>query len=310
MNDVSDYDLFDYDYSTYWEERSYEHQAEKEILNKMLEEEEGDWFLDIGGSYGRISSTYYDKYKHPVILDYSAKTLEKNYEILKNKYPRLELIAANAYKIPFRDNVFDGGVMIRVLHHIENPKDYFKEARRVFGNNSVYIQEFANKMHIKAILRALLKRNFSFFTTERFEQPAISTTEGTGKGIKGLFFNYHLEEIKDILAKNKFKVIKKYGCSFLRSPLLKKIFNDSTLLFFERILRVLFSFTNFSPSIFLKTKLEKTHTEKNDYSNIQEVLVCPQCKSSLDFNQNEIASCNKCKREYIKKNNIWDFRVE
>jgi len=42
---------------------------------------------------------------------------------LVNKYPGIHLIAANAYKMPFKNNTFDGGLMVRVLHHIENPKE-------------------------------------------------------------------------------------------------------------------------------------------------------------------------------------------
>jgi ubiquinone/menaquinone biosynthesis C-methylase UbiE len=53
--------------------------------------------------------------------------------------------------------------MVRVLHHIEKPEEYFKEAKRVFKKDATYIQEFANKVHIKAKIKALLKRDLSSF---------------------------------------------------------------------------------------------------------------------------------------------------
>lgn len=309
MNNISDYDMFSYDYSQYWQKRRYEDLAEKSLLEKVFEDEEGEWFLDVGGSYGRLTPTYFEKYNHPVILDYSAKTLRNNYEILKNKYPNIELVAANAYKMPFRETVFDGGMMVRVLHHIENPSNYLKELKRVMKNESCYIQEYANKMHIKAVIRALLRRNFHFFTKEPYKQPSINLSEGTKENIEGIFFNYHPEHIRKLLEEDNFKIQRKYGCSFFRSPFFKKILNDETLLFLEKITRATLSFTNFSPSIFLKTKLKKTGKNKEGkYNNLKEILVCPKCKNELQFSEH-IAKCTKCKKEYTKINNVWDFRV-
>ena len=130
MTKVTDYDFFGYDYANYWSNRRYENEAEKILLTKIFSSKNGNWFLDIGGSYGRLSSTYYKKYTNPIILDYSLQTLVKNKDILKTKYPNIQLIAANAYKLPFKDNTFDGALMVRVLHHIEKPSTYFEETSK------------------------------------------------------------------------------------------------------------------------------------------------------------------------------------
>lgn len=307
-NDVSDYDLFSYDYSQYWTKRRYEDLAEKHLLNKMFQQKSGDWFIDIGGSYGRLTSTYDKKYKNPVILDYSAKTLRNNYEVLKNKYPNINLIAANAYKMPLKDNVFDGGLMVRVLHHIENPEGYLKEVRRIMKPKSTYIQEFANKVHLKAILRALLKGNFKIFSKEIYEQPSISVTEGTGDNIEGIFLNYHPGHVKELLEQNNFTLKKKTGCSFLRIPFLKKLFNDQILLFFEKIMQATLSWSNISPSIFLETEVKKKSSDIEKFETLEDILACPECKGSLHINS-DIATCEKCKKVYEKKDNVWDFRV-
>jgi len=309
MNNISDYDLFSYDYSQYWEKRRYEHLAETHLLNKIFKKKQGDWFLDVGGSYGRLTPTYLKRYKNPVILDYSAKTLRNNYEILKNKYPNIHLIAANAYKMPFKENIFDGGLMVRVLHHIENPIEYFKELKRVMKSGADYIQEFANKMHIKAVIRALLKRNKEFFTKEPYLQPSISITEGTSKNIEGIFYNFHPTYVKKIMSENGFEIKKKIGCSFLRSPLLKKLFNDNTLLFFEKIFQNTLSFTNISPSIFFETKVKKAKAKVNTYDTFEDILACPSCKGDIKIN-NDIAKCSKCKKEFRKEDNVWDFRIQ
>ena len=82
MLDIADYVIFDYDYSKYWENRRYENLAEKNVLNKIFLKKAGYWFLDIGGSYGRLTSTYYESYNKPIILDLSLKTFIKNKEYI------------------------------------------------------------------------------------------------------------------------------------------------------------------------------------------------------------------------------------
>ncbi|MBP8979499.1 class I SAM-dependent methyltransferase [Candidatus Dojkabacteria bacterium] len=306
---VSDYDQFSYDYSQYWKKRRYEDLAEKTLLDKIFEEKRGDWFLDVGGSYGRLTNSYYSKYQHPVILDYSAKTLRNNWEIIKNKYPNTELIAANAYKMPFKENVFDGALMVRVLHHIEHPESYYKELRRILTNDAEYVQEFANKVHIKAMVRALLKGNFKFFSTEPYAQPALTMAEGSDN-VEGIFYNFHPKHVKKLLMEQGFTIKKKRGCSFLRSPFLKKLFNDDTLLFLEKIARSIFSWTNIPPSVVFDTILKKEDKRKEKYEKIEDILCCPQCKGNLEIEQDSASCSKKCNITFEKKDNVWDFRVQ
>ena len=42
--------------------------------------------------------------------------------------------------------------------------------------------------------------------------------------------------------------------------------------------------------------------------NINDILVCPKCKNSLNIS-NRKAICTSCKQEFNKKGNIWDFRI-
>jgi ubiquinone/menaquinone biosynthesis C-methylase UbiE len=311
MANISDYDKFDYDYSSYWNKREYEHSAEKNILNKIFTNSEGRWFLDIGGSYGRLTSTYYNQYSNPLILDYSLKTLQRNRDIIRSKYPNVELIAANAYKMPFRNDIFDGAIMVRVLHHIENPKTYFKELKRVMGNDSLYIQEYANKRHIKAIIRALVKMNFDIFSKEPYQQPSANNLEGSKEDQESIFYNFHPQYIKELLLENNFQIKRKYGCSFLRSPLIKKIINDEIMLFLEKIMQLTLSWSNIAPSIFLSSTLGKKGTPDEVSSlKLEDIIVCPSCKNTLLFENEDTAVCKKCSRSYYRKQSIWDFRID
>lgn len=310
MIDVSDYDKFDYDYSTYWKERGYENNAEKIILNKIFQYKRGDWFVDIGGSYGRLTSTYYDQYKNPIIVDYSLKTLQRNYELMKSKYPNATLIAANAYKLPFKESTFDASLMVRVLHHIEKPEIYLKEMKRVLKNNSLYVQEYANKIHIKARIKAIIKRDFSIFSKEPYKQPTQENLEGSSKEERQIFYNYHPAHIKSMFEENGFTVKRKHGCSFLRSQIAKKLVSENILVDIERFLQATLSWSNIPPSIILETKLKKKETKEEEHTAVKDILVCPSCKDSLSFENDTTATCKKCKTSFYKKESVWDFRVK
>lgn len=307
MNKIADYDTYDYDYSTYWNKREYEHKSEVLVLDKLLKDTNGKWFLDIGGSFGRLASSYSRKYNKPVIIDYSLKTLQKNYKQLKKDYPNIELIAANTYSLPFKEAIFDGSLMVRVLHHIEKPDECIKEIHRVLNGKGIYIQEYANKLHIKAVLKAILTLNFSIFNTKPYQQPNKHNNEGAKEGSNVLFLNYHPTFISRLFKNIGFNIDKKYGCSFLRLNTLKKTFNTKTLLFFEKIFQTTLSWTNISPSIFIKGVSRRKRQECR-YSNIKDILACPVCKGELKISDDS-ATCSKCRTNYKKKENIWDFRV-
>ena len=304
MIEVSDYDFFNYDYSQYWSSRKYEDLAEKHVLENIFSTKSGNWFLDIGGSYGRLVPTYYKSYTHPVILDYSLKTLQKNYEIIKKRFPNVELIAANAYHLPFKDNTYDGGVMVRVLHHISKPDRYLKEASRIMSKDSTYVQEFANKVNIKASCRALLHFDFKFFSQEPYQQPTAKNFEGTAAGQEALFLNFHPTYVARLLRKNQFSIIEKFGCSYLRSGFVKKILGEDTMIKLEYILQPLLKNTNISPSTIFETKLQKS--ERNGViqaKNLEEILICPKCLGNLYFTK-DTATCEHCSIKYFKKDNI------
>lgn len=308
MNKIADYDTLDYDYSTYWTNREYENRAEHLVLSRIFKKVQGNWFVDIGGSYGRLADTYYSKFSNPVIVDYSLKTLQRNFNFLKERYPNINLIAANAYSLPFAENIFDAGLMVRVLHHIDKPKEYFKEIHRVLKPNSVYIQEFANKIHLKAFLKALIKLDFSVLNSKPYQQPTKNNFEGARKGSSVPFLNYHYSWIKKTLQNTGFSVKKKYGCSFLRNNLLKRIFKTKILVSIENFLQKAISWSNIPPSIFVESLTLKENSKGINTEKLEEILVCPSCKGKLLFSK-EKADCKSCNKEFYKKENIWDFRI-
>jgi ubiquinone/menaquinone biosynthesis C-methylase UbiE len=304
--EIVDYDRYDYDYTQYWKDRQYENNAEHVALKKLLKGEGGDWFIDIGGSYGRLADLYTDKYKNCVILDYSYKTLVKNRDSIQEKFPNCILISADAYNMPFKKDVFDGGLMVRVLHHIERQKEYVKELARVLKEDAEYIQEYANKIHLKARIRAFLSKDKEFNNLKPYQQPTIHLEGAKGDGVK--FLNYHPKYIENLFKQEGFEIEEKQGCSFLRIPILKKILGTKILTFFERWLQMVFSNSNIPPSIFIKTELE-VGDDKGKYKRLEDILACPKCKNSLYFD-NKSCFCDICKKKYFRKDGVWDFRIE
>ena len=198
--------------------------------------------------------------------------------------------------------------MVRVLHHLDEPEVYFKEIGRVLKSSSSYIQEFANKMHIKARIKALFRGDLSFFHKKPYQQPTIGNFEGTTNQ-PATFLNYHPKHIRKLFRLANIKILKRFGCSYLRIPFLKKNLNTKILIKIERFLQKIFSWSNISPSIFFIGKSIKPTLNEKRFRSLEEILVCPNCKSTLIFSGNS-AKCNKCNKEYSKYNNIWDFRVD
>ena len=199
-------------------------------------------------------------------------------------------------------------MMVRVLHHIDTPQKYFSEIIRVLKNNSDYIQEISNKMNIKAVLRNLFRLKPSYFSTNPYQQPSQNQFEGSG-GTESVFLNFHPQYIKKLFLNNGISIKRKIGTSFFRSELLKKIVPMKLLILGEGICQTLFSFTDFSPSIFYDTKVGKAGKNKELFNKIEDILVCPKCKSNLIFKRDQ-SSCTTCKLQFEKVAGIWDFRVQ
>jgi uncharacterized protein YbaR (Trm112 family) len=73
----------------------------------------------------------------------------------------------------------------------------------------------------------------------------------------------------------------------------------------EVLLQKILGWSNLSPSVFLK--LQKGSGKSSDDHKIEDILVCPKCKSPLYTKRNDL-TCKKCKAKYKIKNGIFDLR--
>lgn len=305
--EVSDYDGENYDYKEYWDGREYEDLAEKKLLTKLMYNMKGKRFIDIGGSFGRNTSLYADKYEKVVIMDYSLQTLLKYEKQILKAHPNTTLIAGNAYKPPFKNNSFDGGLTVRVLHHLEDPEGYFSAVSKILNNNAKFIQEIPNKVHLKAKLKWLLNGNFKMLNTQPYKQPSKSTE---GSKDEGIFLNYHPKHVRQMMKTVGFTNFKKAGASYLRIPMLKKLLSLNILLMFETFAQNLFKATNIAPSIFFKATLKKETQENLADTTISQILRCPECNSEFNIQENTaICKNKKCGAKYKKHSTVWDLRA-
>ncbi|MCK5567078.1 MAG: class I SAM-dependent methyltransferase, partial [Actinomycetia bacterium] len=149
-------------------------------------------------------------------------------------------LSADATALPIRDDSVDTILTVRVMHHLEKPEKYFDEVKRILKNGSLYLLEFANKRNLKNILR--------FFAGKMDTSPFNLVPSQVGETIK----NYHPKDIYKKLAARDIRIKKIISVSNFRLGILKKIFGNRLLIFFEAIYQKIFSFITWGPSIFIK----------------------------------------------------------
>ncbi len=239
-----------YDYPQYWLGREYEDRAEKIALRKLIKKipsSQRKKILDIGAGFGRQTPVYAPLFKKCILLDASKKLLGKAQSRLK-KYSHLEFKQGRAEDLPFPKEEFEAALIIRVIHHLPEPKKAFLEAQRVLKPQGYLILEFANKIHFRAKLRAWLKGDF-YFTKDlsSIEQRSLASI----KAKKIPFLNHHPQKIEKDLSQAGFKIIERLSVSNFRHPLIKKIVPLSILLKLETISQKPLVKIYFGPSIFL-----------------------------------------------------------
>ncbi len=238
-----------YDYPSYWEGRKYEHASEVYAIKSFLARiKKIATTLEIGAGYGRLFTAYAFRSKKIILSDPSSKLLSIARENFKNRKNVIYLQSKieNLNK-KIRSNSVDLVVMVRVMHHLENPPEAFKVVNKVLKKNGYFIFEFANKQHFKAQISEFFKGNFTFPLD-------IFPKEVKGKRRKENtlpFLNYHPDIIKTNLVKSGFRVVEKRSVSNIRNEFLKKHLSTDTLVAISKLLQIPLSYVNFGPSVFI-----------------------------------------------------------
>lgn len=244
---TSNYDDPAYDYQAYWHTRQYENQAEKIALQKLF----GligcrETIADVGSGFGRLTSLYAPLFRKCLLIDPSLKLIQEAKKLTK-KYNHLSFKRASAEKLPLKNNCLEVVIFIRTAHHVKDLRLVVEEFYRVLKPGGFLILEFANKAHIKSLLKACFSGKFNYLVSHR--------PVNLSGNKKVPFFNYHPAQIKTLLLAHDFKLVKVLSVSNFRHSIFKKLLPLGMLLWLEKNFSLLTShfslLTSFGPSIFV-----------------------------------------------------------
>lgn len=295
---VCNYEGSDYQQS-FWDQggREYEDRAEAIALKRMLPTPAGaggTLMLELGAGAGR-NTPRYTGFERIVLLDYSTTQLAQAQEKLgcSGKYI---YVAADIYRLPFRDRQFDAATMIRTLHHMADAPKALRQVRNVLRSNAVFILEFANKLNFKSILRYLTGRQkWSPFTLEPVEFVKLN-------------FDFHPRAIRSWLGELGFSIEKTLTVSHFRLGLLKRIVPARLLAALDGLFQPTGKYWQFTPSVFVKAKI-KDDTQFNEASlNVIELFKCPDCEGEKLEEKTNYLHCPICESNWAVKDGIYDFR--
>ena len=248
--------ICDYEGSTYrtdfWEGqgRAYEDLAERLALERLLPPR-GKRLLDIGAGFGRLAAMY-GGYEEVILLDYSRSQLEYARERLGDE--RFIYVAGDIYRLPLATNAVDTTVMVRVLHHIADVPLALQQIGRVTRPGGAFVLEFANKRHLKNILRYLLRRGINPFAPQPHE-------------FARLHYDFHPDWVAQRLGEAGFEVQERLSVSLLRAQALKRLLPLALLARVDGLL--------LGPSVFLRAQASKAGT--TDLASRAQLFRCPQC---------------------------------
>ncbi|MBQ3293632.1 methyltransferase domain-containing protein, partial [Candidatus Saccharibacteria bacterium] len=148
------------------------------------------------------------------------------------------------YDLPFKDETFDGLMMVRATHHFKDMPKVIEELYRIVKPGGVAVIEIANKKTLPKMLRYWFKKS------------DINPFSKDPSFLKDLsMYNYHPKYMEDLFKKQGFKILKVLSVSNFRSPRLKKVFGTKFLGKLENVSQRPLAPIRFAPSIYYK--LEK-----------------------------------------------------
>ena len=303
-----DTEIIDYnsvDFRKFWAGASKNilHECESRIIREILPPI-SNWFIDIGCGFGRLIPSYFSAGKRIVLVDYALNHLQMASQIYSNK--NIYFIAADVYNLPFRNNVFSGGICVRLFHHVNLPEQFMYKFSRIFHNKANVILTYINKRSLFRIFkygfRSFQKNHgqtsrMVFSTHPKYYSDLIQISDFIIESIRGTGFLHQivntfgmLEQIID----NRAYLMNLFA---LAERIADRILGNSSL--------ALIQF-----ALLLKNNGKKEHSLNIEKSQkLEDILACPNCsKTNLEEKENCI-TCLDCQRIFTKHGKIYDFRV-
>ncbi len=289
---ICDYEGSNYQ-STFWEQggRAYEDRAEAIALERLLPKG-GELLLELGAGAGR-NTLRYTGFKQVVLLDYSLTQLQQALQRL-GRNQRYIYVAADIYKLPFVDGLFDAATMIRTIHHMVEPQAALEQVHRTLQPGAIFILEYANKQNMKAILRYLIRRQaWSPFTMQSVE-------------FEKLNFDFHPETVRGWLKETGFTLEQQLAVSNFRLGMFKRNLSLNLLTRLEAWLQLTGNWMQLSPSVFTRSQVVGNTTK----AEAGTFFKCPVCEAYDLIPHGFTIICPACSREWPIRDGIFDFRID
>lgn len=276
--------------------------AEVEILKEYTTDDSNAWFIDIGCGYGRLLPFYYREDRRIVLVDYSPRQLA----MAKERFNRdnIYFVAANAYHLPFKENVFGQALCIRILHHINRPEVFLEEVKRIMEDPGCCVITYMNS-------RSLLRRI----------APGMHSTGRDHRKTEDAFYMTHPEYFEDVTRTMGLRIVSIRGTGFFHQishkvALLAEV--ETTSITVQNVLYRIEAFLDWLLGrhklalvqyILLKKRGRTENNVDQEYVNLDEILVCPRCKTKEVLRSERGYVCGGCGGEYPENKGIYDFRI-
>ena len=291
---ICDYEGSDYQ-TRFWKKggREYEDRTEAIAIKRLLPKK-GVLLLELGAGAGR-NTLRYKGFDRVVLLDYSRTQLQQARQLLGNS-DRFVYVAADIYRLPFIDGLFDAATMIRVLHHMADAPAALRQVRNVMLPGASFILEYANKRNLKSILRfALHRQTWNPFSLEPVEFAPLN-------------FNFHPRRISEWLNELGFHVEKTLTVSHFRIGLLKRSIPPGILAWLDSIFQWTGGMLQFTPSVFLRACVRGKSPIPLERKELLSFFKCPECNHSPLEITDRLITCPACTHTWNISDGIYDFR--
>ena len=250
----------------------------------------GRLLLELGAGAGR-NTPRYSGYTGVVLLDYSLSQLQQAQARL-GRSERYTYVAADIYRLPFVEGVFDGATMIRTLHHMADAPLALQQIRHVLEPDAIFILEYANKHNLKAILRYWLRRQ----SWNPFDQKPVE--------FAALNFDFHPQAVRQWLSASQFLIKRQLTVSHFRMGFFKRFVPLRLLVAMDAMAQWTGDWWQLSPSVFVGCQaVGNTHLAAPG-----SLFACPQCRNTLPVEPAASIVCRSCSSQWAVRDGIYDFR--
>ncbi len=293
---ICDYEGSRYQTEFWGPERAYEDGAERAALRALLPPA-GRLLIEIGAGFGRLANLY-SGYERVVLLDYARSQLLQARERLGDAgpagRPRYLYVLGDFYRLPFAPGLFDTVVMVRTLHHAADAPAVLRNVANILAPAGTFVLEFANKRHLKAIFRYLLRRQpWSPFDLQPVEFVPLN-------------YDFHPAWVRRHLKECGLRIAQIRTVSHFRVGFLKRTVPTGWLISLDRLLQPTGALWQLSPSVFVRAAAP----EDRPAAPPGGLFRCIACGSLLLADEGDRLLCTDCDTAFPFQDGLYDFRGE